>query len=114
MINQLFKKAPSRDLANRYVRCMGLSGLSDSSWFSGMTMQQNKAVSRVNEHMKPELEPLYIRCKAKSYLTDIDERGVLTILRQILRVHNYTVMTRSKCQKGRRFVQYRIIPSTDY
>ena len=112
MINQLFKEKPSEELAARLVRSFGLSGLGDSSWFSNDTMEKHNTVQRVNSYIASDLEQLYLKCKARSYLHNIDERGALTILRQILRVYNYNVIPQSKCKKGRRFFQYRIIQST--
>ena len=112
MINQLYVTKPSKELAARLVRCFGLDGLSDTSFFSKDNMQHHNTVWRIHNYMKSDLENLYLKCKAKSYLNDIDEHGALTILRQILRVHDYNLISRSKCKQGRRFYQYRIIQST--
>jgi len=66
-------------------------------------------VEKIKNDLLPELHKIYVKCKAKSYLENIDEKSVLTILRQILRVHGYSLLSRSKCSKRDRFLEYRII-----
>lgn len=112
IINQLFKESPSRDLAQRLACYFGLTGLDDSSYFSREWMQKHSTIKNIKENLLDELKKLYIQCKAKSYLSDIDEKSALTILRQILRVHGYNIISRSKCRDGVRFLEYRVIQAT--
>ena len=110
MINQLFKNTPSIELASNMVKYIGLKDLQDPRFFSKQDMHCNNTVKKIKENLLAELKKIYIKCKAKSYLTDLDEKSVLTILRQILRVHNLRLISRSKCIRGNRHQQYRILP----
>jgi hypothetical protein len=109
MINQLFREKPTIDLASNIVKYFGLKNLHDPSFFSRSDMRSKKTVEKIREHLLAELKKIYIKCKAKSYLTDLDEKAVLTVLRQILRVHDFQLVSRSKCIKGLRYQQYRIL-----
>ena len=60
--------------------------------------------------MNEELLRYYIPCKAKIYLLNIDEKRCITILRQFLKVHNYTLMSKEKYVKGKKSLFYQVIP----
>ena len=55
----------------------------------------------MNEIM-PEIEKYYIPCKSKKYLTDINEKKCITILRQFLKIHNHTLNSKEKYVKGKK------------
>ena len=109
MLNQLFREQPSRDMAYRLIKCFGLSGFEDSTPFTREQLRQQNTVKLIKEELLSDLQKTYIQCKAKSYLGDFDEKGALTILRQILRVFNYQILSKSKCKKGHRYPEYRIL-----
>ena len=108
MINQLFREKPSRELACKLVHYCGLAGLQDTRYFSRFDMQRENTIKKINEHLIDNLKKLYIRCKAESYLSVLDEHAVITILRQVLRIHGYTVISRTRCVDGIRFTEYKI------
>ena len=109
MINQLFQDKPSIELVSRMVEYIGLKDLQDPRFFTKKDMHSNNTVEKIKENLLAELKKIYIKCKAKSYLTDLDETSVLTILRQILRVHNLQLISKNKCIRGNRHQQYRIL-----
>ena len=48
------------------------------------------------QKLSPELKKYYLPCKAKTYLNELTNNSVMTILRQILRPHNYAIISREK------------------
>ena len=58
--------------------------------------------------LKDELEKYYLPCKARTYLNDLNEKNVVTVLRQCLRTQGYTVNSREKYLKGEKFIIYNI------
>ena len=52
----------------------------------------------------------YIPCKAKQYLTDLTEKKCITVLRQLLKIHNYTLFSKEKFVKGKKHLFYQVIP----
>lgn len=107
-VNQLFREQPSLELTYRYCQLFGLSGIKDRRWFSKHDMSAHNTVPKIKRVLLDDLKTLYIRCKARSYLTDIDDNLAITILRQLLKTHGFKVCTRSVCKSGVRVTEYRI------
>ena len=57
-----------------------------------------------------ELKKYYLPCKSKLYLLSLNEKKCITILRQLLKVHNYTLMSKEKYIKGKKSLFYQVIP----
>ena len=58
-----------------------------------------------------ELYKYYIPCKSKKYLVDLSEKKCITILRQFLKIHNHTLISKEKYVKGKKNLFYQVIPS---
>jgi hypothetical protein len=52
------------------------------------------------------LEPYYFVCKSTDLFADVDEKRLITILRQCLKVHNYQLKGRETTRAGRKVVNY--------
>lgn len=103
--DQLFKKIPSDELFNKVLNSFGLIDLSDSRSFSRKDLKVLKTVDKIYE-LKPELACCYLACKARTYLNNLNEKNVITILRQILKTRNYTIISREKYMRGEKFIIY--------
>ena len=108
MKDQLFKNKPDMNLVNDTIRLFGLDDFNDSKLFTKQNMIDLKTVEKVNE-IVPRLQDVYLPCKSKKYLTRLDEKKCLTILRQLLKQYNYNLLTKEKCIKGDKFNYYQII-----
>ena len=60
--------------------------------------------------MVDELEKYYLPCKAKVYLSDINERKCITILRQFLKSQGYTLISKEKYINKKKLLIYQVIP----
>lgn len=105
--DQLFKKNPSNELFQKVLNAFGLTDLNDKRSFSRKDLQYIKTVNKVNE-LKNELNDCYLPCKARTYLSGLTEKNVITILRQILKTRNYTIVSREKYMKGCKFIIYNL------
>ena len=105
--DQLFKKNPSNELFQKVLNAFGLTDLNDKRSFSRKDLQYIKTVNKVNE-LKNELNDCYLPCKARTYLSGLTEKNVITILRQILKTRNYTAVSREKYMKGCKFIIYNL------
>ena len=103
--DQLFKKHPSNELFTKVLESFGLIGLDDKRSFSRKDLKYIKTVDKINE-LKSKLEEHYLPCKARTYLNGLNEKNVITILRQILKTRNYTISSREKYMKGCKFIIY--------
>ena len=105
--DQLFKKNPSNELFEKILYSFGLNGLDDKRSFSRKDLKYIKTVEKINL-LKSELEDCYLPCKSRTYLSLLNEKNVITILRQILKTRNYTIASREKYMKGCKFIIYNL------
>ena len=103
--DQLFRKHPSDELFTKVINCFGLKDLEDNRSFSRNDLKILKTVEKVN-NLQPELVECYLPCKARSYLYALNEKNVVTVLRQILRTRNFTIVSREKYMRGEKFIIY--------
>ena len=108
MKDQLFKNKPDMNLVTDTIKLFGLSDFNDSTLFTKQNMIDLNTVQKINEII-PRLQDFYLPCKSKKYLTRLDEKKCITILRQLLKQYNYNLLTKEKCIKGEKFNYYQII-----
>lgn len=107
--NQLFRKVPPKELIVKVVQAYGLQSLEDDSNFSKKKLKLIKTVETINE-LKPQLEKYYLPCKARTYLNGLNEKNVITVLRQCIRIYGYRIVSKEKYLKGEKYILYRLQP----
>lgn len=105
--DQLFRVHPTNELFMSVLSAFGFSNLDNAHPFSRTDLKNIKTVEKINM-LKPYLEKCYIPCKARTYLNNLNEKNVITILRQILKTRGYIVSSKEKYMKGYKFILYRI------
>ena len=108
MKNQLFKSNPPKELILNILKLYGLSSLTDDRCFTRKDLQKLNTVNKLLDY-KEELYKYYLPCKGRLYLNDLNEKNIITILRQLLKTLNYTLNSREKYNKGSKFIIYNII-----
>jgi len=103
--NQLFKKLPPIDLFERLVKIYGLTDINDCRKFTKDHLTKNKTLEKI-EGFREELEEYYLPCKTTKYLMDLDEKKLITILRQIAKVFDYYVTSNEKYLNSKKVLQY--------
>jgi hypothetical protein len=103
--NQLFKKMPPIDLFERLVKIYGLTDINDCRKFTKDHLIKNKTLEKI-EGLREELEEYYLPCKTTKYLTDLDEKKLITILRQIAKIFDYHVTSNEKYLNSKKVLQY--------
>lgn len=109
MKNQLFRISPDFKVLEKLLRQFGIKGINDNHSFTKLNLIDLGTVNEINM-MKNELNKYYLPCKSKIYLINIDERKCITILRQFLKIHNHTLISKEKYIKGKKFLSYQVIP----
>lgn len=110
--NQLFRYTPPRDVLHKILEVFGLKDLDDNRNFTRNDMEKLNTLENICQ-MKSVLEEYYLPCKARTYLNDISYKNVITILRQIIRLYGYSVISREKYMKGDKFIIYQLIPTDE-
>lgn len=107
--NQLFSCVPELNVVDKLLSYFGLEeGINDKNSFNKLNMKELETVKKVDEY-KGELRKYYIPCKARVYLDVIDEKKCITILRQFIKTHGYTLVSCDKSINGNKIKLYRLI-----
>ena len=107
--NQLFSCVPELTVVDKLLSYFGLEeGINDKNSFNKLNMKELETVKKIDEY-KGELRKYYIPCKARVYLDVIDEKKCITILRQFIKTHGYTLVSCDKSINGNKIKLYRLI-----
>ena len=105
--NQLFKKIPSDELFITILNAYGFLNLQDKRSITRDYLKEEGTVTKIN-NLKSELEKYYWPCKSRTYLNGLTEKNIITILRQILKTRDYTIISNEKYIRGEKFISYRL------
>lgn len=107
-INQLFiASIDDDDLIKDILSCFHLDSLKDSSSFSLKEIRDNKSLIDFTILIE-RLKPYYLPCKASVYLVNVTEARMITILRQILKIFGYKLVTTKKTVNKDKSIFYNI------
>jgi hypothetical protein len=101
----LFKMIPPRDLI---FSIFGDLGLHIGHVFTRDSFDLEKAVGLVGG-----LRQYYFDCKSADLFTNINEKRLITILRQCFKVHGYTLKGRETTRGGQKVIQYTVSKEDD-
>lgn len=101
------------DLALQVLQCFDLYALYDSGPFCKCDLVIRRTPQRM-QALLPVLGPYYTPCKRKLYCPEtLDVYKCVTILRQVLRLHNAQVVTREGYHQKVKCVMYRVVSGVD-
>ena len=109
MKNQLFRISPDMEITENILNLFGIKDINDNHSFTRENLIDLKTVEKMNE-FSSKLHKYYIPCKSKKYLIDLNEKRCITILRQFLKIHNHTLISKEKYVKGNKKLFYQVIP----
>ena len=110
--NQLFRILPEVEIINTLLEMFGLSSLHDTKSFTKESLKENDTINKLCK-MKDVLDKYYLPCKSKNYTTNINEKRCITILRQFIKVHGYTLISKERYIEGKKMSVYRLIKIDD-
>jgi len=109
MKNQLFRISPDLQFTKTLLQMFGIKDINDNHSFTRLNLIDLKTVIKMEENIE-ELKKYYIPCKANKYLHGLNEKKCITILRQFLKIHNLTLNSKEKYNKGKKQLFYQVIP----
>ena len=110
--NQLFKIIPDDNIICEVLEAFGLSNMEDTRLFTKSHMIEINTVDKINE-LKDKLNEYYLPCKSKKYLTALDGKKCITILRQIVKLYHYKCIGLEKSIHGTKTMTYRLMYSKE-
>lgn len=111
-INQLFKKKPTIDLINKLLNSFNVESINSDRIFSTKTLELHNAIIKSKPLLK-ELSDYYLPCKKKVYFCSLTNKKLITIIKQLLRLHNYKLISIEKYSNGNKFIVYQIKSEED-
>ena len=106
--NQLFiKEIVPFNLVQKILNIIINKDLNDNIYFefSIKNLINKKILEKIKDFI-PELKKYYLKCKHKKYLEDLNEKKIITILRQILRLYDFTINSMEKYDDGQKYLLY--------
>jgi hypothetical protein len=104
-INQLFRERVPEELLERVAKCFGLQSIHDTTLFCKTDLERHESCNKVI-YMLDEIRHYYLPCKARMYLTEMDEGKCITSFRQMLRLHNLNLRSIQKYVNYKKVTYY--------
>ena len=106
--NQLFsKESPPFDLVNSIILLITNKSLDDNIYyeFTIKNLVNKKILSKMDDYFN-ELKKYYLKCKHSKYLDNLNEKKLVTLLRQILKPYEYIINSVEKYNNCQKFLLY--------
>ena len=113
--NQLFREIPPYDLVELILKHFIPDMNSFNYTFSKQDIIQKNIIMNITQHIET-LKTYYLKCKVIKYLSDINEKSIITILRQILKPHGFNIKSKEKYMNEQKFLIYSLykLDNTNY
>lgn len=109
VLNQLFTHRPSLELVLKMLSKFGIHKIDDNTTeFTLLDMAQLNTITAIKT-FENEIKECYIPCKRDKYLAHLDDKALITVLRQFLKMHDYDLQSREKFIKGTKYLVYHVI-----
>jgi len=109
VLNQLFARRPPLELVNKMLPKFGIKNIDDNNTeFTLLDMAHLNTLTSVLV-FENEIKECYIPCKRDKYLGTLDDKALITVLRQFLKMHDHDLQSREKFIKGTKYLVYHVI-----
>lgn len=109
--NQLFRKVPSKDFVIKVLKMYGIDGFDLLKIITIKDLEQNNVLQKI-QSIDFELQNYYLKCKWM-YIKSLTEKKTLTLLRQLIKLYGYKLISKEKCVKGNKFCIYQITENSE-
>jgi len=108
-INQLFKIKPSYEILVKicFLYDIDLNNLEKKNTFTKLELIELQ-IDNYFEMFKNLLSEYYLPCKSKKYLECIDIKKSITILRQLLKLYNFSLLSSERYNNSKKYIIYTI------
>jgi len=100
---------PDKLLIDNLLKAFNIESLEDDRPFSRLELNKIDTIGQLND-MKELLSKYYIPCKARAYLSDLNDKNIMTILRQCIKTFGFKLHSKEKNIKNEKYLYYTIRP----
>lgn len=110
VLKQLFISKPPLDLLKKILKGFGIKNIDIKKEFSYLDMDRLNTLL-IFHNLQNEIKKYYIPCKQKYFenINNLTNKEAISILRQLLKIHNYELSSKEKFIKGIKYSIYHII-----
>ena len=107
-INQLFKIYIPIEVVNNISLLINIDLLNlKRNSFTKKDLKESDISSKFEE-IQQKLKPYYIPCKYKNYIENLNINKFITIYRQILKLHNFSLVSKDQYEKSKKYILYTV------
>ena len=92
--NQIFISKPSLEDIEKLFILIGIKSVKDNRCVYDKNINLN--IVPITQYLTENLKKHYLPCKSKIYFKNINYKKVITILRQCLKLYNYSISYKEK------------------
>jgi len=111
-INQLFFRKTPMDLLLKLLKNCSINSLDSNVQISLKSLDLNNALIK-SKLILDDISDYYLPCKKKIYFNELDNKKLITIIKQLLKLYDYKFQSKEKYSQGRKYTVYQIISIKD-
>ena len=110
MKNQLFKVVPSYEFVEIVLKLFIPNGFDIYYQFLREDIITKNILIKIKiSFFVNNFKKYYLPCKYRKYFDEINEKKVITILRQLVKIYGYNVISKEKYERGNKYLVYNLI-----
>lgn len=111
-INQLFLIKPPMDLLLKLLKHCSINSLDSNVQISLKSLDVNNTLIK-SKLILDDISEYYLPCKKKKCFNELDNKKLITIIKQLLKLYDHKLQSNEKYSQGRKYTVYQIIPIKD-
>ena len=113
-IKSVFNNRPSFDFVEKYIKLFIPDGFNEHFYFSKNVIEDNNIIEKLQSlYFTKNFKKYYINCKYIKHCTNLNTKKCFTILRQLLRVHDYRLNYKETFINYKKKIIYNIVNISD-
>lgn len=107
--NQLFKEIPSLEFVTNFLKLIIPNGFDKYYFFYRSDLNSKKIINKLKlPYFKNNLMRCYLPCKYRKHFIEVDDKKLITIIRQMIKIYGYNIVSSEKYSNGKKNLCYRL------
>ena len=107
--NQLFRVLPEKEFIENVLKLFVPNGYDEYYQFSRQTVVDKNIIKKLKiPYFDNIFKKIYIPCKYKNYVLNLNPKKCITLLRQLIKIENYKIVSNEKYINGKKELIYNL------